>query len=233
VAGLIVPLSLTLMASGILPGRWAFFIFSSLGVLAGVYTLLGLCFLPPAALPLTASWLWGGDWGLLVFDVCALLAAIGAGELLASMLRGRELMFAAALAAADVVVVALGLPADAVMPALLGPAPALAASPPIYAGIAIDGVFLGGIDLALAWLVGSYLRRLRRRADMRVLTVFAAAQFSMVAVGLLGSVALPATLPPLAALLAAKYLTSRRVRARDGADAGAPPPPGLDFGLSA
>lgn len=208
----VIPASLLLMASGVLPGRWAFFVFSSLGVLAGVYTLLGWRLLPLAVLPLAGSWLFAGDWGLLAFDICALLAAIGAGELLASLLRGRELVFASALAAIDIVVVYLGLPADAIMPAILGPAPALAQTPPIYAGVAFDGVFLGGIDIALAWLVGSYLRRCRWRTDMRALGVFAIAQLLMVSLGLILAIGLPATLPPLCALLAGKYLIPTRVR---------------------
>lgn len=209
---LLVPGSLLLMASGVVSGRWVFFVFSTLGVLAGVYTLLGLRFLPLALVPIVVTWMLGGDGGLLAFNVCAILAAIGAGELLASLLRGRELVFAGALAAIDIVVVSLGLPADAVMPAILGPAPALAATPPIYAGVAFDGVFLGGIDIALAWLVGSYLRRCRRRTDLRALAVFFVAQLVMVSAGLLLAIGLPATLPPLAALLTARYLTPRRLR---------------------
>jgi hypothetical protein len=202
IAVVLVPLSLYLIASGYLSGRWIFSGFSAIGAAAGVYTLVGRRGLPLVLLPIVASWALSGDWSLLAFDVCALLAAIGAGELLADILRGRELVFVAALAAVDVIVVARGLPQNAIVPALLGPAPGLAAHPPVYAGVAVGGVFLGAIDLACAVIVGSYLRRHRHRSRKRDLTVYAAAQLAMISFGLYTGLAFPATLPPLAALLA-------------------------------
>jgi hypothetical protein len=214
---ILLPASLLLLASGIVSGRIVFCFFSSLGALAGIYTLGGFYLLPLAALPLGGSWLLHGDLRLFCFDLAALLAAIGAGELLSDLLNGRELLFVGAIAAMDVIVVSLGLPQGAVNPASFGPLPSLAFNPPVYAGVAVDGVFLGAIDLACAVIVGSYLRRYRPATRLYDLSVYAVAQLTMIAVGLTFAIALPATLPPLVALLATRLPFAARAKLKQEA----------------
>ena len=196
----LIPCSLLLLGSGLGVARLAASFLSLAGALWGGWRLFrhaGVVLVSVAA-----AAVWAGAGGSIAFDLVALGAAIGGGELLYRVFGQRLLLFLGALAAADCLIVSGGL-TGSLFAASVDQGNPLAVRPPSFSGVVVDGSFLGGIDLACAVLIGFELQR-RNASRGRALAVFvayAAAQALLVSVAQLHGTALPATLPPLVALL--------------------------------
>jgi hypothetical protein len=209
----LIPVALFALASGHSAPRYAAFGFSSLAALWGGRRLAGNVGAAAAALLIVLAWTDAGGTRLLAFDLAGLLAGIGGGVLLAVALGRRVLSFLVLLVAVDCCVVGLGLTADVVSPASLGPAPALAFAPPVFAGVAVDGYFLGSIDLACAAITAFAVRSAPRRTTAVALAGLLVAQTLLVLAGSLLARPLPATVPVLAVLVFLRLYEARRRRA--------------------
>lgn len=211
---LLLPLSLLALAGGSDLPRYLAFAFSTLGALWGGKRLAGAPGVVAAACFAGLAWLLAAsDLQLLAFDLTSLLAALGGGALLAAALGRRALPFMLLLFALDCVVVSLGLTEQVVAPAMLGPSPELALAPPIFAGIAVDGIFLGAIDIAAVVLVAAASRRSKLRLALPLtLATLLGVQAALVLTGVLSGQPLPATLPALAALLVLAGAERRHAR---------------------
>lgn len=146
-----------------------------------------------------------------VFDLCALLTALGVGHLLAAILNRRTLtFFLTAFAAVDAAVVGFGMTEQAMFPAAFGELFPLASRPPVFVGIVVGTLFLGAVDLACGVLIASLLTGADRRTKTVVLAVYLASQSLLIAGASAFSLVVPATLPPLAALVTFRVLIRRR-----------------------
>jgi hypothetical protein len=192
-----VGVGLALLASGFSVHRYyaaivsaaaAGWVFYRLWRRPGLVVFWILCLLSYGAIP----------GSLLAYDLLSLSCALALAGCLVAVLPSRARLFVAALASCDLLLVVSGLPEAALFPAFLGQGPAIALHPPVYAGLALDSWFLGGVDLAVA----CYAYALARERRL-FLMLYAAAQAALVGLGLLTAWALPATLPSLLALLVA------------------------------
>lgn len=204
----LVPVSLAAYASGGEAVRVAGSVASSLGAVWGGSRIAGRAGAAAAATVVVLAWTSGAE---LVFDVCALLAAVGVGHLLAAILNRRTLpFFLGTFAAVDTMVVTVGMTRQAMFPAAFGDLFPLAGRPPVFVGMIVGTFFLGTVDIACGVLIASLISGASARTKAFVLAVYLACQTALVAGSAAFSVVVPATLPPLVALVAYRFAVRRQ-----------------------
>jgi hypothetical protein len=207
----LIPVSLVLLASGSTGVRLAASVLSSAGALWGARRLGGLVAALVVAAAIVAVWV--GVGGVTPFNLAALAAALGGGELAYRLIGSERLLgFFTLLAGVDCLIVTGGLTQGLFAASITDGGNPLALQPPTFSGVVIGGVFLGGIDLACAVMLGFDLvsRSLHRRDLVAVISVFALTQALLVTISGVAEIAVPATLPALVALFLARRLVARR-----------------------
>lgn len=217
---LLIPVILLLFASGLSAPRYAACVATIAAALWGAHRLAGAAGVVAAAGCVGVSMLAQPTTARIGYSIAGVLCALGAGQLIGLILRGRTLPFLVLLVAVDCAVVFSGLTSSVVFPlsADAGDAKlALEQFPPIYSGIVLGGSFIGGGDLACAVLVGFALReRPGRRRFVFALLAYLLLQAGVIVLAHALAVAMPATIPALAALLVCRYhpgVSARRSRA--------------------
>lgn len=199
---LLVPLSLLVLATGSDTVRYGGCGFTLIAAIYGAYWLRGTAAALIVAGAGTSALFWAA--GEVRYDLVSLFAAIGGGVLLTMFLGQRKLLFLSLLALVDCAVVTLGLTSQVVAPAAFSDSFPLASTPPVFSGIAVNGFFVGGIDLACAVIVADLLRtRAPGRRRYLLVLLYLALSLASALLAQHFQQAVPATVPPcLVALLA-------------------------------